>query len=231
MLVKFGPAIADARGKIGGLVFSKNRYGSYARTWKKPVNPNSAAQQKVRADMGALVSAWSIDLTQLQRDAWAVYAAAITFVNSLGETITLTGYNQYIRSNIARLNNGMTRISDGPVVLLLPPTDSDFDVSLSEASQQITVTFDDTADWCTENSARMAIHQGIPQNSARQFFGGRVRRCGEILGNSGSPPSSPQTVDVTFPIAADQKDWITGKVLRSDGRLSPNFRDDAIVSA
>jgi len=230
-LIKTSGIVAAISGKVGGSVYSRNRYGAYVRNWAKPVNPNSSAQQKVRADMGALVSDWFNELTVAQRASWAVYAAAVNFVNRLGETITLTGFNHYIRSNIARLSNSMTRISAGPTELILPPTDSEFNVALSEVSQEVSVTFDDSAVWCSQDSAYMSIHQGIPQNSARMFFGGHMRRIGKISGSSGSPITSPQTVALSFPVAVSQKDWIQGRIQLADGRLSATFRDDAIVGA
>jgi len=230
-LIRMGAGITDIRGSIGGTTFSKNRYGNYARGRITPVNPNSSAQQAVRNIMGSIVSQWFSDLNATQRAAWGVYAAEINFTNKLGESITLTGFNHFVRTNIARKSNGMTVILTAPVELTLPPTDGDFAVDVSEASQLMTVNFDDGADWCSEDSAYMSIHQGMPQNSARSFFGGHFRRIGSILGDSGSPPSSPQTIALTFPAAVTQKDWAFGRVQRADGRLSEKFRDDCIVGA
>ena len=229
-LVRFGAGITDARGSIGGTTLSRNRYGNYMRARITPVNPNSSAQQKVRNDMGSVVSLWFSTLSSVQRAAWGVYAAGINFTNKLGESITLTGFNHFVRTNIARKSNGMTIVTTAPVELTLPPTDSEFDIAVSEGSQLMTVTFDDTADWCSEDSGHMSIHQGMPQNSARNFFGGHFRRIGNILGNSAAPITSPQTVTLTFPAAVTQKDWAFGRVQRADGRLSEKFRNDCIVS-
>lgn len=43
--IKFGMMMTDARGKLGGQVFSKNRSGSYVRTKVTPVNPQTTTQQ------------------------------------------------------------------------------------------------------------------------------------------------------------------------------------------
>jgi len=230
-LIRFSGGIGDMRGSIGGTVYSKNRYGNYARGRITPVNPNSSAQQAVRNTMGAVVSLWYSALNATERAAWAVYAAGINFTNKLGETITLTGFNHFVRTNIARKTNGMTVITTAPVELTLPPTDGNFIIDISEAAQEISVAFDDNADWCSEDSAYMSIHQGVPQNSARGFYGNHFRRVGCILGDSGSPPTSPQTFALTFPAAVTQKDWAFGRVQRADGRLSEKFRDNCIVGA
>ncbi|MCK5609830.1 hypothetical protein KAR91_48610 [Candidatus Pacearchaeota archaeon] len=226
-----GPAIADIRGSVGGTVFSKNRYGNYMRNRTVPVNPNSARQQAVRNIMGFLVNYWSQNLTVFQRASWAVYAAAVNFVNKLGNTITLTGFNQFIRSNMARQNCGLSLMDDGPVVLILPPTDADFEVAIAEGTQLVTVTFDDTQPWCSEDSAYMSIHQGVPKNSATNFYGNHFRYLGKFDGSSASPIASPQTIAVSFPVAEDQRDWCFGRIQRADGRLSVPFRDDTVVAA
>lgn len=230
-LVLFGNGISGMSGSIAGTVFSRNRYGSYARNRTKPVNPNSPRQQKVRNIMGAIVSAWSQIVTTLQRSAWEVYAQNINFTNALGQTIQLTGYNHYIRSNMARINNNMGRIDAAPTILLLPPTDALFACEASEGTQLVTVTFDDTADWPSEDSAAMLINQGVPQNSATAFYGNHFRTIGKLSGSSASPLTSPQTVALDFPAAANQKNWFFGRVTRADGRLSEKFRDDCIVGA
>jgi len=230
-LVKYGGGILEIRGSIGGQVHSKNRYGHFIRQRTIPVNPNSSRQQAIRNVMGSVVSAWFSVLSAAQRSAWGVYAAAISFTNKLGETITLTGFNHYVRTNISRVSNGLSRINDGPVDLTLPATDPIFNVAFSEATQLVTVNFDDTQPWASQNSAFMSIHQGIPKNSATQFFGGHFRRIGKLDGSLSSPITSPQTVALSFPVATVQKDWAMGRIQEDDGRLSEKFRDDAVVGA
>lgn len=230
-LVQFGGGVTDMRGSIAGTVFSKNRYGSYARGRTVPVNPNTDRQMAVRNIMGSLVNYWATNLTPFQRNSWAVYAANVNFVNKLGQTITLTGFNQFIRSNMSRQNCGLTIVDDGPVVLILPPTDPDFAVAISEGSQLVTVTFDDSKAWCAEDSAHMSIHQGIPKNSATNFYGNHFRYLGKFDGSSASPITSPQTIAVSFPVAEDQRDWCFGRIQRADSRLSVTFRDNTVIAA
>lgn len=67
--IKFGLVVTDARNKLGGHVFSKNRAGAYLRTLVTPVNPRSSTQTNVRALFGQISKAWS-ELTEAQRNAW-----------------------------------------------------------------------------------------------------------------------------------------------------------------
>lgn len=228
-LIRTGGGIQQISGSLGGVVFSHNRFGAYMRNRSIPVNPNSTAQQNVRADLAYLTAEWHRTLTQGQRLAWAVYAAAISFTNALGETIKLTGFNHFIRSNVAILNNDLDYVADGPTALLLPGTDPVLTVSLSGGAQTMSIIFDDTAAWCSEDDAYMSVHQGMPQAVTRNFFGGPFRRAGVILGNNAVPITSPQVVNMTFVAAELQKCWIQCRIGRADGRLSQSFRDDAIV--
>lgn len=230
-LVKYGGGVMDIRGSIGGQVHSKNRYGQYIRAKVVPVNPRSSAQSAVRNIMAAVSAAWSASVSAAQRTAWETYAAAITMTNALGESITLTGFNHYIRSNVARLNIGQTRKDVAPTTLSLPPTDNVFAITASSAAQSISVSFGANQEWVSENSAAMVIHQALPQLASRAFFNGHFRKIGTIDGSSGSPLTSPQTVAVDFPIAEDQRQWVRARILRADGRLSEFFRDDALVGA
>lgn len=230
-LIKTGIGIAQISGSIAGTVFSHNRYGPYIRNRSVPVNPNSPAQQAVRANLAYLVAEWHDTLTAVQRAAWAVYAAAINFTNPLGDTIKLTGFNHFIRSNVSLMNSALDYVADGPVDLLLPGTDPIFAVTISEAANQISVVFDDTAAWCSEDNAYLTLHQGMPQAGTRNFFGGPSRHCDTIFGNNAVPVTSPELCNMVFPIAEGQRDWITARIGRADARLSVPFRDDAIVAA
>ncbi len=226
-----GPIVAEVRGSVGGQTFSRNRFGAYIRNRSVPVNPNSSRQQAIRNIMAFVVNFWSQQLGITQRDAWDVYAENITFTNSLGQSYKITGFNHFVRSNIARQIYGLSIVSDGPTVLILPPTDADFATEISEASQLITVTFDDTQPWAGENSASMSIHQGIPQNSARSFYGNNFRLLGILSGSASSSLTSPQTIAVDRPVAEGQRNWTFGRIQRADSRISVPFRHDVVIGA
>lgn len=230
-LIRTGLGIAQISGSIGGTVFSHNRYGPYIRSRSVPVNPNSPAQQAVRADLAYLVAEWHDTLTAVQRAAWAVYAAAINFTNALGESIKLTAFNHFCRSNVSLLNSALDYVADGPVVLLLPGTDPLFAVTISKAANQISVTFDDTAAWCSEDDAYMTIQQGMPQAQTRNFFSSPYRHSDTIFGNNMTPITSPQLCNMVFPIAENQKNWIQARIGRADARLSVPFQSVTIVAA
>lgn len=102
-----GIGITEASGKLGGTVFSRGRGGSYVRTRVMPSNPQSIAQQAVRATFGAISSAWR-SLTETQRDEWNAITADYPVQNRLGETKILSGKALFQKLNMNLLEAGKT---------------------------------------------------------------------------------------------------------------------------
>lgn len=230
-LIKYGGGIVQMSGSIAGNVYARNRYGNYARARTKPTNPNTGNQQAVRSALNDMATRWAQTLTAAQRTAWNLYAASVNMTNKLGETINLSGFNHYIRSNVFLARNGLSLIDDGPTTFELPEADPTFAIAGSEASQELTITFDDTFDWCDEDEAYMLIYQGQPQNPQRNFFNGPWRALGLLEGDNTTPITSPQTIAVDFAITEGQRQWAYARIARADGRLSSPFQGDAAVGA
>lgn len=230
-LIKFGGGIVQMAGSIAGDVFARNRYGNYSRARTKPTNPNTAGQQSVRAALTALTARWSQTLTAAQRTAWNLYASNVAMLNRLGESIYLSGYNHFIRSNLTRQRvAALSLVDDGPTIFELPGKDPTLSISASEATQQISTTFDNTQAWANESGGYLFLYQGQPQNSQRNFFGGPWRRLKVVIGDP-TPPSSPDVTDVVFAIAEGQHQWLYARISRADGRLSEPFRDDCFCAS
>ena len=101
-LVKFGAGIVDMRGSIAGVVHARNRFGNYTRPRTKPVNPQSQRQTAARIIMAFLAEQWrEAPMTEAIRTAWQTYADSVNWNNKLGEQVTLTGFNMFIRGNAA----------------------------------------------------------------------------------------------------------------------------------
>ena len=68
-LVKFIAPIDEIRGQLGGVVYSANGTGSFAKAWKMPAQPFSALQSNQKAFLGSHGVFWNA-LTEVQREAW-----------------------------------------------------------------------------------------------------------------------------------------------------------------
>lgn len=105
----------EARGRMAGLVYNTWHGVSYVKAHSGPNQPNSARQLAARARLVTIGAAWR-DLTQAQRNAWAVYADAHPESDWTGNPLRLTGQNWYVRCNVQLNRIGIAAISDPPAV-------------------------------------------------------------------------------------------------------------------
>lgn len=230
-LVKFGGGIVQMSGSLGGNTYARNRSGNYVRARTKPVNPNTVRQVAVRAALAFLTDRWAQTLDAAQRTAWNLYASSVAMKNKLGESIYLSGFNHYIRSNswLARL--GAATIDDGPVVFEIPAQDPTMSVTISEATNTFAITFNDGMDWVSEDGAQMILYNGQPQNPQTNFFAGPYRFMNSIAGNNGAPPATPLDRAASFVYSEGQRAYVYARIMRADGRLSEKFRTDTFCAA
>lgn len=226
-----GPLVGEIRGSEGGTTFSRNRFGQYTRQRSVPVNPNTGRQTAARTRMGSAAVVWSVFPSEAQRDAWRLYGDNVVWLNALGQPVSLPGFQHFIRMRTAFVQAGIPSPLDGPTIFTLPAADPDFVASISEATQLISVAFDNTEAWANEDDAAMMIHMNQPRGEGRSFIGPPARFAGVILGDAITPPTSPQTIAVPYAVAEDQNTIVSYRIGRADGRLSGMFLDPVSVDA
>jgi hypothetical protein len=229
-LVKYGGGIIQMSGSLAGNTHARNRYGNYMRARTKPINPKSARQTMVRSCIQFLTEYWSETLSALQRTSWNDYADAVAMKNKLGETVKLSGFNHFIRSNTLGQMAGIPMYEDGPTTFTLPDADPTLAITISEATQEISVAFNDAADWNIEVGGHLFIEQGKPQNPQINFFNGPWRYVGQVPGDV-VPLTSPQTKACVFAVAESQRVWCYARIQRADARLSTPFQANCFVGA
>ena len=223
-LVKYGGGIIQMSGSIAGNTFARNRYGNYMRARTKPVNPNTGRQGNIRDTISALAAAWNDELNAAERAAWNLYGANVAMQNKLGETIHLSGFNHYVRSNSIRLFAGpASRIDPGPTDISLPVADPLFTVACQN-DNTIDITYDDTMPWCDLDNEQMMVFMGSPQNPGKNFFAGPWRYAWRAVGDSMAAPTSPSEGNTPpFVITPGQKVWFYARITKADGRLTTRF--------
>lgn len=212
------PGGEQRSGSIGGTVFSHNSSGAYIRNRSVPVNPNTDRQVAVRNAVRSITIAWANTLTQAQRDAWDVYAANVSWLNALGQSIHLTGLNHFIRSNTPRVQNTIARVDAAPVIFNLATAELELSATASEATQDLTIDGAAAADWVGEADAWQFFSMGLPQNGSIKFFNGPWRQLTAVPG--AGPPPFPVVIAAAFPFAEGQRIWVRSRIARGDGRLS-----------
>lgn len=121
--IKFGMMMTDARGKLGGQVFSKNRAGSYIRTKVTPVNPRTVAQMESRSILGSLSTGWG-GLTEAQRATWNNAVESWQKTDIFGDLKKPTGKNLYVALNKNLLQSGQSEILTAPEKIDIPIMES-----------------------------------------------------------------------------------------------------------
>jgi len=230
-LIKFGGGIVQMAGSIAGNTFARNRYGNYVRARTKPTNPNTDRQTSIRSAMADITTRWAQTLTSAQRTAWNLYGSNVVMQNRLGESMNLSGFNHYIRSNVVRKAFGLALVDAGPTTFELPAQDSTLAITASEATQDISTAYDDTMDWAAETGSFMVLFAGQPQTAQRNFFAGPWRSFAIVSGVDAAPPAGPSVAASPYAIAETQHIWVYARILRLDGRMSEKFRDDVAVGA
>lgn len=117
--VLYGAAVTDARGKVAGIVYSKNASGAYIRAKVSPTQALTARRGIVRERITNLAKYFSGSLTAAQVLAWNSFAKNNPVNNVFGHAVTLSGIQTFCRLNAAILNCGGTQIDDPPTSLAI----------------------------------------------------------------------------------------------------------------
>lgn len=227
--MKFKSAlVTQVSGSIGGMTGAHNKGGMYFRARAIPTNPGSDQQSLIRGLVSQLSNLWLSTLTADQREAWKQYAQEVLLPNPMGDQRQVTALNHYIRSNVPRIQAGLTRVDDAPAILNIGEfTNPTFAVTAS--TDLAAVTFTNTDDWAGEAGSAMLVFLSRPMSQSIEYHKGPYRYAGKISGASPTPPTSPASI--TLPFGCDVGDRIFARfnVTRADGRLAASFRrqDDA----
>jgi len=222
----------QASGSVDGMTASRNRFGRYMRSRAVPVNPQTAQQVAIRSLFAMYSTQWGGLLTPAQRATWNLYGANVPVTDKLGDQVNLTGANWYVGLNVPRSQAdpvGLPALAAGPAIFdqgsMTPPTLT----SVTAATSVAVIAFTDADPWTSEDEAAMLIYASRPQSPSVDFFKGPYRLAGVLLGDSGTPITTPQDVTIPFPAVAGQVVHFAAQVTRADGRLAPRvtFRGTA----
>lgn len=147
-----GQFFGDMKGKVGGIVMSRNKAGKVARQYIVPTDAKSAQQVVQRGRFGTAVTAWNT-LSSLARSAWNTFASTIFKPKRKQSSGSYSGYQAFCSVNtLLNFNNEHQQIAaftpttisgtfDTYVKqLLTPPTSSFTPVALDGSSNEISLS-------------------------------------------------------------------------------------------
>ena len=142
--ILFGQIITEARGNVAGIVFSRNRAGSYMRTKVTPLNPQSPKQTGVRTFFTTVAQSWRA-LTAAQRLQWEAAVENFKSSNIFGLIKVLSGAQLYQKLNLNLLNIAQAQISVPPVPTAVPAITA-LSAVADVSDDKITLTFSPAID-------------------------------------------------------------------------------------
>ena len=220
--------LTQASGSIGGITYSHNKGGLYQRARTIPTDPATAPQVQMRNFVSQLVVRWTAVLTQVQRDAWAVYAANVPVIDALGDAMFISGLNWYVKMNTIRKLAPEAGVDNAPTTFTMAAlTEPIFTVA--SATDLASVAFVNTDSWATGVLGSLLCFFSRPQSAGINFFKGPYRFAASIPG-AVIPPTSPQNIGLSFPCAAGNKIFAKFVATDLDGRVSASLRSSAIAA-
>lgn len=180
--IKFGMMMTDARGKLGGQVFSKNRGGAYVRTKVTPSNAQTPFQTAVRGILTFFASNFRA-LTDNQILAWNNAVSDFTGTDIFGDVKTPSGIDLYVKLNANLAKVGESAISNPP----LPSNVSQLTgISVVAAAGAGTVSI--SADQATVGAGQRMYIEATPNLSpGKSFVKSEFRAIGYTGVNAGLP--------------------------------------------
>lgn len=215
--IKFGMMMTDARGKLGGQVFSKNRSGAYVRTKVTPVNPQTVSQQANRSLLGSLSANWS-SLSDTERSAWNNAVEQWQKTNVFGDLMKPTGKNLFTSLNKVMLANFAER-----EVMALPPSKVEFFATsivsavFNTGTNLLTITLSGEGVF----GSTVQVRATPPVSNGTTFVKNLFRNIGESFTVSGTGTISAGSAYVARfgDLVAGQKIFIEVRQVATNGQL------------
>lgn len=173
--IKFGMFMTDARGKVGGQVFSKNRSGAYVRTKVTPVNAQTGRQSAVRQLLSSLSQAWS-GLSQLERDGFDGAVLQWSSTDIFGDIKNPTGKNLFTKLNFNLVNSGQSQVLTAPIKGEMPTLTA---LAIENDGTTLTILGQSNLTGCV-----IVVSATAPVSAGTSFFKGKFRQIEVVLGSA-----------------------------------------------
>lgn len=225
--ILLGATLGDARGSVGGVTYTKGRFGAVLRQKVSPVQPRGAVVLTNRGLFAGLAKRWFGTLTDAQRLGWIALAAANPRTNVFGNSIILTGLQMYIG-----LNRNIQQV--GAAVIDAPPPNLDVDglttltATPNGTLSTFSIAFTPTP---TPGSHHLIIEASMQVNAGRSFVSSFYR----FIQFFPDPQTSPVTIFTNYTgiwgaLRIGQRITVRASLKRSDtGASSVPIVDTAIV--
>lgn len=219
-----GLLTSDMRGKIGGVSFSKNGSGNFIRRTNVPSDKKTPIQTNYRSDFHYLASCYrGLDSRSMQE--WISTALQVPFVDSLGKTYYLSGFNFFMYINQALVANGFSMISTAPSIYynnVESLTGVKFSITTTPGNEDITFKCDNALavgfTYIIQSTGVVSNGINYPKNFKKIIslvgpFPSAVSIKSGFINVFGSMPSTGASVWFRVWVIVDTMGWRNSKVI------------------
>lgn len=189
--ILFTAFMADARNKLAGTVFSRNKAGAYMRSKVTPLNPQTSYQVEVRQRLGTLSSSWRL-LASYQRTMWDEAAGDYPEKDVFGNNIILSGAQLYVRLNLQRQAADVAGTMDEPPTPVGFPEYTLTGFSASTVIPSLTIL----ATGSVPAGFNAILYATRPTSAGKSFLKNLYRQIGVVA--SGSPMPTPSAAGILY---------------------------------
>ena len=207
-------------GSIANITYSHNKGGQYIRNRRKPTNPNSTKQQQIRSILSTLSRAWS-GLTSTQQAQWNTWTSVNPVIDTLGQSMFLSGQQGYIKLNSRLLQSGSTASATPPAVV--GPAQLVTMVAAWVSPFAVTVTYTATP---LAAGQKLVVYGTLPASKGRNPNRNQAR----LLGYSAAAAASPAAITSPYPALAAQLSNLYVSVMDASGQISPGLKATVITT-
>lgn len=206
-----GTIASDYSGKLGGVVASRNTYGSYFRRLVKPAQPSTPGQQAQRIAFASVSQRWRT-LQPGQQQLWINSAPQAVIVSKTGNPVIPTGQAYWMWCNVLRQRLGLDLVFTPPLTTELPAIHG-LGVSVNGAT--VTVAFDSDDEWDAPGGGMLLSISPPIQPGVR--FMEQYTPLGQILGTDADQPG---TFPLPFAVVPGALYKLRASASTPDGRRS-----------
>lgn len=222
-----GPFVSAVSGSIGGTVFSRNRGGQYTRARAVPVTSTTPEALAAKARFATASVAWQ-GLTDGQRDAWKFWATANPSINTLGNSIILTGQNAFV-GNYARCTLAGVPTLTSPPIIAAPDSLTSITQDGDEGAGDTDLTFAATPLGAAEY---IWLNAAVTNSAGINYVQNLLRFCAVSAAAQTSPWDNESVLVARLgTLVVGQKLTVMPRVFSSvSGLLSLPIRGSVIIS-
>ena len=150
-------------GKLGNMVYQRNRYGQICYPAFIPANPQAPDQQAIRSSWSRVSDRWRT-LTEEQRLTWIAVAATILSKPRMAQCGPLTGLQLFVKVNVYLAYRGQPQVDLPPLIFRCPrrAVPSPYDTSRSSQVPVAYTTYLQAnrllTDWYRDRHKRLPLH-------------------------------------------------------------------------